>query len=255
MQIEVVDDCSTKDNPEAVVRELSPAGRVAFFRQPRNRGANTNFNTCLERSRGELVHLLHGDDLVLPGFFDKVGNCFAANWNVSIVATRSLIIDSRGQIDAISARYPDLLKPTRDPCCLLQANGIATPGVVVKRSAYERRGGFRTDLVHTADWEMWLRLITLEGGMQLHEPLAQYRMHSSNDTSRLAQSAENLRDYLRLGEYASHLSPQFDITRWRLGVAHLARDQAFRFVHNSPPNPEAAAANRALWRELAPWNK
>jgi glycosyltransferase involved in cell wall biosynthesis len=37
MQIEVVDDCSTRDDPEAVVAELG-RGRVSFFRQPQNVG-------------------------------------------------------------------------------------------------------------------------------------------------------------------------------------------------------------------------
>jgi len=44
MQIEVVDDMSTKDDPEAVVREVGK-GRVAFFRKPKNGGATANFNT------------------------------------------------------------------------------------------------------------------------------------------------------------------------------------------------------------------
>src|SRR6516164_9197119 len=43
MQIEVVDDCSTKDDPEAVVRRIGQ-GRVAFFRKPKNEGAIANFN-------------------------------------------------------------------------------------------------------------------------------------------------------------------------------------------------------------------
>src|SRR5690348_4526227 len=48
MQIEVVDDCSTKDDPESVVRELG-MGRVIFHRQPRNVGHTRNFETCLHR--------------------------------------------------------------------------------------------------------------------------------------------------------------------------------------------------------------
>src|SRR5215204_402078 len=61
MQIEVVDDCSTEGDPEALVMELG-RGRVSYFRQPENIGHSRNFNTCLQRSRGHLVHLLHGDD-------------------------------------------------------------------------------------------------------------------------------------------------------------------------------------------------
>jgi hypothetical protein len=28
-----------------------------------------NFETCLQRAQGSLVHLLHGDDYVLDGFY------------------------------------------------------------------------------------------------------------------------------------------------------------------------------------------
>ena len=45
MQIEVVDDCSTEDDPEAVVKEIGKE-RASFFRQPRNVGVTANFNIC-----------------------------------------------------------------------------------------------------------------------------------------------------------------------------------------------------------------
>src|ERR1700740_632053 len=67
MQIEVVDDCSDKDDPAGGVKELGRC-RVLFHRKSVNEGAIQNFNTCLERSRGHLIHVLHGDDLVEPGF-------------------------------------------------------------------------------------------------------------------------------------------------------------------------------------------
>ena len=71
MQIEVVDDHSTKDDPEAVVAEVGH-GRVTFYRQPQNVGHTENFATCLQRSRGRLIHLLHGDDGVRDGFYRKM---------------------------------------------------------------------------------------------------------------------------------------------------------------------------------------
>jgi glycosyltransferase involved in cell wall biosynthesis len=75
MQIEVVDDCSTLDDPEAVVKELGK-GRVQFYRQPENVGYIKNFETCLQRSRGQLIHLLHGDDCVRDGFYRKMQGLF-----------------------------------------------------------------------------------------------------------------------------------------------------------------------------------
>ena len=78
MQIEVIDDASTKDDPEAVVRELG-GGRVAFHRHPQNVGATANFNACLARCRGQIVHILHGDDLVLPGFYARMEDLLDRN--------------------------------------------------------------------------------------------------------------------------------------------------------------------------------
>src|SRR5690242_19953848 len=69
MQIEVVDDASDDDTSK-VVQETGQ-GRVSYYRQDRNVGHIANFQSCLRRSTGRLVHLLHGDDAVLPGFYQK----------------------------------------------------------------------------------------------------------------------------------------------------------------------------------------
>src|SRR5690349_14574480 len=67
MQIAVMDDYSTDADLARLVQDIG-GGRVEYFRQPENVGSLRNFETCLRRSRGRLVHLLHGDDKVLPGF-------------------------------------------------------------------------------------------------------------------------------------------------------------------------------------------
>jgi glycosyltransferase involved in cell wall biosynthesis len=46
-----VDDHSTADDPQAVVREVA-GERVAFYRNPRSLGAAGNFNQCIARARG-----------------------------------------------------------------------------------------------------------------------------------------------------------------------------------------------------------
>lgn len=46
MQIEVVDDCSTKDDPEELVKDIGQ-GRVSFFRNPENVGLVHNWNACI----------------------------------------------------------------------------------------------------------------------------------------------------------------------------------------------------------------
>src|SRR5438034_11453647 len=67
MQIEVIDDGSTDNTVSEVVRRIG-AGRVAFHAVPQNRGLANTWNLCVERARGNWVHILHQDDTMLPCF-------------------------------------------------------------------------------------------------------------------------------------------------------------------------------------------
>ena len=75
MEIIVVDDHSTKDDPEAVVKEFGK-GRVKFIRQEKNVGKVKNYETGLTISKGIYIHQLHGDDKVLPGFYKEMEAIF-----------------------------------------------------------------------------------------------------------------------------------------------------------------------------------
>jgi len=247
MQIEIVDDCSTKDDPETVVREAGD-GRFAFYRQPVNVGATRNFNTCLERSRGCLVHILHGDDLVLPGFYARVAAAATRHQDCAIFFVRSFIIDECGDIENLTPRMPWLERASRDPGSLLYYNDVRTPGVVVRREFYERNGPFLTQLVHVADWEMWLRAITRGSGFSLNQVLCSYRSFAGNDSGRLVVTAENLHDCLRLGDILAARQSGFDRGKFNWVVLQLAKQQAdsFRIIGRV----DAVAANETVAHEL-----
>lgn len=250
MQIEVVDDYSTKDDPEAVVREVG-GGRVAFHRQAENVGLSNNFNTCIRRSRGHLVHILHGDDRVAAGFYERVGAAFTCWTDAAAVFTRTFIIDEVGALEGLSDRIPEAeARPTRDARWMYYRNPLYTPSVVVRRDFYERHGGFRPELSHVADWDVWARAITSGGGVALNEPLADYRMFGANHTSQLLRSGGNFQDQQRLGEiFGQSGYPGFDARRFRGEMARYALRQSRRFQLEG--DAEAARQNRGIWRQLA----
>ena len=68
MQIEVVDDCSEHNEAESIAKEVCP-DRITFYRQPRRMGLVSNWNACIERARGHLIHILHDDDFVASGYY------------------------------------------------------------------------------------------------------------------------------------------------------------------------------------------
>src|SRR5262249_29871891 len=96
MQIEVVDDASTMDYPEDVVRELGN-GRVTFFRHAKSQRATRTFNTCVQRSRGHWVHILHGDDEVVPGFYAAYRQLIEATPGVVMVTGASITTNEHGR--------------------------------------------------------------------------------------------------------------------------------------------------------------
>ena len=90
---------STTTRPPTIRRTWSRlgGGRVAFHRQPENVGVVGNLNTCLQRSRGELVHLLHGDDYVLEGLYRTLDNDLREHLEAGAAYCRHLYVDERGR--------------------------------------------------------------------------------------------------------------------------------------------------------------
>jgi glycosyltransferase involved in cell wall biosynthesis len=249
MQIEVVDDCSTTDDPEGVVQEFG--GRVGFYRQPCNQGVPKNFQTCLERSRGHLIHLLHGDDYIRPGFYAKMQHAFAQNSEIGAAFCRQIFMDEDGHWQSISELeqlQSGVLENWLERLALEQR--IMTPSIVVRREVYEKLGGFDSSLICAEDWEMWVRIAAHYPIWYEVEPLAVYRMHSNSNTGRHVNSGEDMR-YTRIAinQFKSYL-PEIiasQITRKaRETYALAALETAYRMLMNNSPTATINQIREAL---------
>jgi GT2 family glycosyltransferase len=196
MQIEVIDDCSS-DNPQATVEELAP-GRVAFHCQPQNVGHVRNFNTCIERSRGQLVHVLHGDDAVRDCFYRTMQQPFHDHPEIGASFCRYISTDASGNWETIGSLEPGgrgILDGWLGRIALGQR--LQTPCMVVRRLVYERLGGFDTRLTHCEDWEMWTRIAANFPVWYEPDPLALYRVHSGSSSGKSRRIGENVVDLRR----------------------------------------------------------
>ena len=191
MQIEVVDDASG-DDPASVVAEVGQ-GRVALFRQPTNQGHILNFAACLNRARGEIVHLLHGDDLVLPGFYQALDRGFE-DPEVGAAFCRWRVIDSAGIVTGTAEAEQERPGCLEDGLARLASEQrIVTPSIAVRRSVYENLGGFDPRLICAEDWEMWVRIAAHYPIWYEPAVLAAYRTHHDSNTGRHFRNAEELR--------------------------------------------------------------
>ncbi|MBF2008407.1 MAG: glycosyltransferase [Chlorogloeopsis fritschii C42_A2020_084] len=239
MQIEVIDDHSTHDDPEAVVREVGK-GRVEFYRQPENVGYIRNFETCLQRSRGHLIHLLHGDDCVGTGFYNKLQTLFEQYPEIGSAFCRQIIVDDQGHWKGFSKLEQEesgILDNWLER--IAAQHSVQTPSVVVKRAVYEQLGGFDRRLLSCGeDWEMWVRIAAHHPVAYEVEPLALYRDRSNSLTKRSVRTGQNIRDVRRATEIIRDYLPLPAETTnkvcdqagetWALWAFHFAQEAIIR---------------------------
>ena len=208
MEIVVVDDRSPDADVEGLVRSVDPAGRVTIVRNDHRLGLAGNWNRAISLARGRLVHLLHQDDYVLPGFYEQLGKPFEHD-RVGMAFCRVRIIDGEDCLLKLTSRQQWLAGVIAHWLpSIAQRQRVQTPSAVVARSTYETLGGYRTDLCHALDWEMWVRIAAHYAVWYEPRPLAAYRRHATNESSRLAAGGKVWPDMARAIEVnAAHLPP------------------------------------------------
>jgi glycosyltransferase involved in cell wall biosynthesis len=229
MQIQVVDDCSTDDDVESLVREIGK-GRVGFYRQPANVGSLRNFETCLNLATGHYIHLLHGDDCLKPGFYSEIEKVFIAFPEAGAAFTGFTFIDEQNHpiYDNKELLYePGLLNNWLLEIARSQL--VQPPAMVVKRSVYEKLGGFYA--VHYGeDWEMWARIAAHYPVAHSPKKLALYRVHQNNITSRYFLSGQSMTDAMRVVDIIQTYLPPNERAR----IKHFAKKHlAHYFSHTS----------------------
>jgi glycosyltransferase involved in cell wall biosynthesis len=197
MQIEVVDDCSKDNTAFDVIRRVG-AGRVTFHRESENRGLVNTWNKCIERARGHWVHILHHDDIVLLGFYDRLYHGIACNPDAGMAFCRFAIIDANGHwksLGPLESAAAGVLDDWLER--VVTGYHVECPAVVVKRATYERLGGFTAELVCFLDLEMWVRIAAHAPVYYEPQILAGYRRHGDNVVAVQERTGLNMQDMAR----------------------------------------------------------
>jgi glycosyltransferase involved in cell wall biosynthesis len=253
MEVVVVDDASPDIDTPALVRSIAgDSVRCEIHRD--NRGLAVNWNRCIARARGQLIHILHQDDVVRPGFYSALEKTYRDNPNVGMVFCRHELIDGAGISAGLSnlekadaGVIPDWLEK------IASRQRLQCPSVVVPKRVYSAIGPFRDDLRYIIDWEMWIRIAARFDVAYVPEVLAAYRVHGGSETSRLTKigvigsdfehGLEAIKDSLRASK----------IKGWRrlLEASYqFAADNLYRDISSAIHAQDWSAAEHAIQRRL-----
>ncbi|MEE3718794.1 glycosyltransferase family 2 protein [Tumidithrix elongata RA019] len=184
MQILVIDDCSPTDL-EKTVQEIGK-GRVEYYRHSQNHGNSFTFNTGLQKSTGQWIHLLHDDDWVLPNFYRKFQRSLLSQpETVGAACCRYAIGDSNRNWICLSELHRSTPGILQDWLSIVAVNNpLSPPAVVIKRKAYEHLGGYHCfENGCGEDWEVFKRVASFYDWWYETEVLATYRHHQKSITS------------------------------------------------------------------------
>jgi hypothetical protein len=240
MQIEVIDDASSRDDPAGVVDRLA-RGRVRLFRHATNLGHAHTFNTCVQRAAGRHVHILHADDRVRPGFYAALGAALEAEPRIGAAFCRQAYVAEDGTQTALSPLARSTAGVLEDALERFTAGAaVQASSVVVRRAVYRQVGGFDTRFTACAeDWEMWVRIAARYPVWFEPRPLAEYRSSGGSLSARSIPS----------GRYVHDLGLAVALAR-----QHFPADRRRRLESSSRLTFARVALNsaRLLWQQGQP---
>lgn len=143
IELLIVDDGSQEDI-ETLVRSYQDP-RIRFVRNHVNVGMVANWNRCLTLARGDIINVLHSDDMLVPEAVERAVHQFAS-------------VDRLGLFCSITAPIRKSARAGKD-AALLVAPGVApVSSAFIARRCIEQCGVF--DLTHnySADQEYFPRI-------------------------------------------------------------------------------------------------
>lgn len=177
----IVDDGSTDRTPELLHQFAGQDPRVKILRQA-NRGLTCSLNAAARTARGELLARMDADDIAEPDRFERQASFLSQPDDCVALGTSLVLIDPDGETLA------EQIAPIGHEAILDQLlhgkGAIPHSSAMIRRSAFEKVGGYREQFAAAQDLDLWLRLADIGRLANLPEPLLRYRLHADSVTTR-----------------------------------------------------------------------
>ena len=182
VRVLIIDDASIDDTTQVGERLASLDRRVSFRRHPKNVGHIATYNEGLEWASADYLLLLSADDYLLPDALGRATRLMDAHPEVGLTFGNVVELRDGGH----ETRTKNVIGETRilvgrEFIALSGAeNLVATCSAVVRTELQKRVGGYRSELPHAGDMEMWLRFGAHAPVGFISEWQGVYRQHKQN---------------------------------------------------------------------------
>ena len=252
LRVLIIDDCSP-DHTEEVARALvARDGRVTYRRHRANRGHIATYNEGLDWTDGDYVLLLSADDLLTPGSLRRAVGLLDGNPELGMSHGRGIIFtgevpslpyETGGSLDSTILSSESFI----ESFCQAGTNRVITPTAVVRTWLQKRLGGYRADLPHTCDMEMWMRIAAHSRIGFIENAQAYYRKHANNMSNYYQAVLALQQDKLAFRAlFDQHGRSIPDAARLRELANHRIAEKAFWMAYHAFDDNDVATSRALL---------
>jgi glycosyltransferase involved in cell wall biosynthesis len=256
VRVLVIDDASS-DNTAEVAEDLAREdSRVAVIRHGTNKGHIRTYNEGIEWASADYMLLLSADDYLLPGALARATNLMDAHPEVGFTFGNVIELSDNGN----ETPTKSIIEPTNDSDKRIleghelieltgaEGNQVTTCSAVVRTELQKHLGGYREELPHAGDVEMWLRFAAHASVGFIFAYQGVYRRHSASMSTAYYFASDGRLIYRKNGRLGNlqQLKSAFNCFREHCDVLpqceHLCR-RLFRQLSESAVRHASAAFN------------
>ncbi|WP_246465562.1 glycosyltransferase family 2 protein [Novosphingobium jiangmenense] len=178
-----VDDGSTDETPEILVRHARSDCRIRVITNRPNKGLPGALNTGFAAARGSLHGWTSDDNIARPQMLERLVAALDANPDAGIAHANYSVIDAAGAVIGFQK-----VGPASE---ILLGNRIGA-AFLYREQVTRSLGGYDTGLFGVEDYDFWLRAARTFRFVTLDEDLYLYRRHEGSLTDQRARTIHRL---------------------------------------------------------------
>ncbi len=184
-EIVIVNDASSDHTLDQILKFND--SRIRLFNLPHNQGESAATNHGIAQARGELIAILHSDDVYVPEKLEKQVNFLDRHPEVDAVLSYPEMIDSQGNPlpPKKSVLQTVFIQRNRNRFQWLnyffsKDNCLCQTSCLVRKRCYDQVGLYDQRFRQLPDFEFWVRFCLKFNLYIIPEKLVRYRFHQSN---------------------------------------------------------------------------
>jgi glycosyltransferase involved in cell wall biosynthesis len=187
VRVLIIDDASPDDTAAVAGELLREDKRVYFVRHAANKGHIATYNEGIDWVSADYLLLLSADDYLLPGALGRSVNLMNDHPEVGFIFGNCIQLGENGataEIAPLSGQFDNVERHIFAGSEFIElcgsTNVVPTPTAVIRTTLQKQVGGYRPELPHSGDMEMWLRLADQSCVGFIGASQAVYRKHGGN---------------------------------------------------------------------------